>query len=247
MQFLRSQDYDALIKADNLAQILEEDDTIRVSAELSAISEMRSYIEQRYDCDVIFKGMAEFSNSANYYPGDRVLKTTTTGVSPNQVTVQDIYYVSGTFFHRRKPWDKDDIVIFEGAKYKALMNVPRGIIPVQGQTSCFWQYLSAISAITGVAVTDATKWTKGDNRNPYLITLLVDMILYHLHKRINPRQIPDSRIIAYDGNNAMQQGGAIGWLKRIAGGKLTADLPEIMPEQGKAFSWGSAPKQNNDF
>jgi hypothetical protein len=52
----------------------------------------------------------------------------------------------------------------------------------------------------------------GDARDPDLIRIMVDITLYHLHKRINPGQVPEVRREAY--NNAIDD------LKMIASGKL---------------------------
>lgn len=62
-----------------------------------------------------------------------------------------------------------------------------------------------------------TKWTKGDNRQQYLLTIFVDIMLFHAHSRINPRNIPDFRISRYDD--------AIAWLKMVNSGKVTPAFP----------------------
>lgn len=69
---------------------------------------------------------------------------------------------------------------------------------------------------------------------------LIDITLYHLHSRINPRNIPDLRKDRYDGNRDAQTLGAIGWLKQVAAGKINADLPNIVPEQGLAMRYGTS-------
>lgn len=99
----------------------------------------------------------------------------------------------------------------------------------------------------GVLPTDTTKWTKGDNRNQQIVMYLIDITLYHIHARINPRNIPELRMVRYDGNNASQNGGAIAWLKRVADGIITADLPSLIPTQGLSIQWGSNTKNNNDY
>lgn len=94
---------------------------------------------------------------------------------------------------------------------------------------------------------NTTYWTKGDNRNPQVVMYLIDILLYHLHSRINPRNIPELRNIRYDGNGPMQIGGAIGWLKNVQKGKVSLALNEIQPTQGLAIRFGSYPKLNNSF
>jgi hypothetical protein len=123
-----------------------------------------------------------------------------------------------------------------------------GIVP-STSTTAFWGTGTSYS-ITTTFPTDGTVWTVGDNRNQQVVLYLLDITLYHLHSRINPRNIPDLRKERYDGNSPNQNGGAIGWLKRIASGDITADLPNIQPQQGMSIRYGNAndsTTQSNNF
>ncbi len=100
---------------------------------------------------------------------------------------------------------------------------------------------------TGITPTNTTYWTRGDNRNPMIKMYLIDIILYHLHSRINPRNIPLLREIRYFGNVENQNGGAIGWLKNIEKGKINLNCPEIEPVSGNSIRFGSMPKKSNYF
>lgn len=111
--------------------------------------------------------------------------------------------------------------------------------------SAFWGTGTAYS-ISAVWPTDVTKWTSGDNRNPFLVTQLMNMVLYWLHHGINPHLVPIHRKEAYDGNSPSQVGGAVGWLKNVGSGAVTADLPEIQPDQGLSIRWGNANGLNSD-
>jgi hypothetical protein len=102
------------------------------------------------------------------------------------------------------------------------------------------------SSFSSVLPTDTLSWLEGDNRNEQLKACLIDIALYHLHSRINPRNIPELRKERYDGNSPEQKGGAIGWLKNVAHGLVNADLPEKIDFQ-LPISWGSYEKQNNNF
>jgi hypothetical protein len=62
---------------------------------------------------------------------------------------------------------------------------------------------------------DAELAKTDDQRDPDLIRIMVDITLYHLHKRINPGQVPELRRDAYNA--------AIDDLKMIANGKLLPD------------------------
>lgn len=83
-------------------------------------------------------------------------------------------------------------------------------------------------------------FTLGDNRNEQIKMYTIDIALYHLHSRINPRNIPDFRIARRDE--------AINWLKMIAKGTISADLPiHTNNERGQNINFGSKPKLKNDY
>lgn len=57
----------------------------------------------------------------------------------------------------------------------------------------------------------------GEERSALLVMYLIDMMLYHIHSRINPRKIPDLRGIRYEA--------ALAWLSSVAKGLLSPKLP----------------------
>jgi phage gp36-like protein len=84
----------------------------------------------------------------------------------------------------------------------------------------------------------------GSARNALLVLYFVDVVLYHVHSRINPNQIPELRVIRYQR--------VIDWLRDVMKGNITPDLPTLPPEEGStanntAILYGSKPKRNNDF
>jgi len=97
--------------------------------------------------------------------------------------------------------------------------------------------------ISGISPTDdPDQWTKGDTRNAIIKMHLVDITLYHLHSRINPRNIPDFRIARRDE--------CIKWLEMIAAGKITPNLPILTPEEDKnglKIKWSSNEKFNHNY
>lgn len=123
--------------------------------------------------------------------------------------------------------------------------------------SNFWQlYNGQANWFTGTTyyfsgvnpTQNTTYWTKGDNRNPQIVLYLIDIILYHLHSRINPRNIPELREIRYNGGEKQfLKGGAIGWLHNVQKGNVSLNIPEIQPVQGQSIRWGSYPKNSNSF
>lgn len=88
-------------------------------------------------------------------------------------------------------------------------------------------------------ILNTTFWKMGDNRSQQLLTYVIDLLLYHVHSRIAPRNIPDLRIKRYDD--------AKSWLKMCAKGDVTAAMPLKQPTQGLRVRWGGNIKQQNSY
>jgi hypothetical protein len=269
-RLLRDNDYLRVIQSDNLAQIIESNQQTKLDVEQSAQSEMISYLTQRYIVNQIFTDTKVFDITATYNGKQLVEWTAAafsaaTVYTTGQYVLQAGYIyksIAGSAAHAfvANEWtqiclDKTlfyvtlpeaeysntttyaigDKVYYNNIEYTCLISTV-GILPTNTQ---FWSAGSAYT-LTATYPDDDTKWTEGDNRNQQIVEGLLDMTLFKLHKRINPRNIPDLRKEAYDGNNASQNGGIIAWLKRVAGGELTADLPQILPEQGLSIRWGNS-------
>ncbi len=269
-RLLRDNDYLRVIQSDNLAQIIESNQQTKLDVEQSAQSEMISYLAQRYLINQIFTDTKVFDITATYNGKQLVEWTASTfSVSTVYTTGQYVVYngyisksIAGSAAHawNANEWtlicaDKSlfyvtlpeseysnttsyatgDVVYYNNIEYTCLLNC-KGILPTE---TGFWSAGSAYT-LTATYPDDDTKWTQGDNRNQQIVMYLLDITLYHLHSRINPRNIPDLRKERYDGNNATQNGGAIAWLKRCASGDLTADLPQILPQQGMSIRWGNS-------
>lgn len=176
----------------------------------------------------------------------QAVSNTSAGESPNtqpakwnQITENKaLYYVKlpNNEWNKTTTYAVNDQVWYEDKVYTCLV-ANKNIVPSSNTT--IWGTGSSYT-VTNALPNDATKWTKGDNRNQQIVLHLLDITLYHLHSRINPRNIPDLRKERYDGNGPNQTGGAVGWLKRVASGDVTADLPQIDPEQGLSIRWGNA-------
>lgn len=277
-RLLRNTDYNRQIQEANLAQILQEDDSVRYYAEQAAQSEMISYLAQRYITSKIFTDTTEFDISTTYY-GKNLIEYTeaefsvqTTYVADDRVSYKGNIYknilgctgVLPTFatnwtkitedkalYYAKTPeveyshttqYSQGDLVWYNDVVYTALVDTT-GHLPTD---TSYWS-AGASYSFDGIYPEDTAYWTKGDNRNQQIVMYLIDITLYHLHSRINPRNVPELRAVRYDGMNALQTGGAIGWLKKIASGDITADLPVIIPEQGVSIRYGSVTKNTNTY
>ncbi len=103
----------------------------------------------------------------------------------------------------------------------------------------YWGVPVPVTIPANTLITDATKWTIGDNRSQMLVMIACDIALYHVHSRIAPRNIPDLRIKRYDD--------AIRELKGYANGDSTANLPVLQPRQGARIRYGGQIKNNNSY
>ncbi|KAA2242820.1 hypothetical protein F0L74_09840 [Chitinophaga agrisoli] len=93
--------------------------------------------------------------------------------------------------------------------------------------------------LPGTLPTDTAAWTLGDNRDQQMVLYMIDITLYHVHKRISPRNIPDLRVKAYD--DAKQ------WLRYCANGDVTPALPVKQPRQGGRIRYGGNVKRVNSY
>jgi hypothetical protein len=80
----------------------------------------------------------------------------------------------------------------------------------------------------------SANWIAEDSRNSHLVMIIVDITLYHCFAKINPRNIQELRIERYKE--------AILWLKDLADGVLSADLPMKSTTTNNIFISGSNEK-----
>lgn len=77
MRLLVDSDYTRVIKAENLEQIISENSQLLFEMEMTAISEMKSYLSQRYRVNEIFTNTSAFSISTPYNAKSLVYYTET--------------------------------------------------------------------------------------------------------------------------------------------------------------------------
>lgn len=68
-----------------------------------------------------------------------------------------------------------------------------------------------------------------DERDQFIVTITIDITLYHLYSQTGAKDVPEHRSQRYQD--------AIDWLKDVGNGETTADLPELTDnETGEAYS-----------
>lgn len=218
MRFLREIDYKKQIREKNLLDIISNETFIREESENLAIREMQNYLSCKYDVEKIFAPLFTFDLATSYNEGQRINYTEET--YDNLVS-----YVVG------------DRVSYEGKIYDCLAD-STGNLPTDEN---FWLFITNDNSIYVVTQTtagnypnDTNFFTFGDDRDPVIVTYCIDIALYHVHSRINPRNIPKLRIDRYDM--------AMAWLKGIKTGESTVfNLPELVLEdnEGRFIRIGS--------
>ena len=134
--------------------------------------------------------------------------------------------------------------------YRSITSGNTGNVPVSspahwvyiGENACF--YKSQTDDNDAYPIVSAN-WEKlgADPRHALLKDMHIDLVLYKLHARIKPRQIPDHRIALRDE--------AIAFLKDCADPRknVTLDLPLVDhgEQRGVDMSFGGNTKQNHTY
>jgi len=133
---------------------------------------------------------------------------------------------------------KNQIVFWKNKNYTCLID---NTAQQPDLNSKYWGSGTVYSIDGTILPSDTTKYTVGDNRSQQTVSSIVDIVLYNLHSRIAPRNIPDLRVKRYDDT--------IKWLRNCAkGDDITANIARLSPYVGRRNRYGSAlPKQNNSF
>ena len=173
----------------------------------------------------------------------------------------DIYYgkLPAQQFDYYTTYAKDDEVFYKNKVYTA-KKPSKEVLP--DSTSFGFEYWGngvAYSIAAGTLPTNTTYFVLGDNRSQKAVQVLIDVVLYHIESRINPRNVPQLRLERYMGKteDRVESGGsiiyptycALGWLQSAGGegNAVTADLPKLMPTQGNRIRWGGVPKNVNNY
>ena len=183
---------------------------------------MRTKLVQRYMVDIELGTMTAYNALTHYRTKERVL----TGSVISSVLYFDRWVKTTEYV------TNDIVTDDDGYVYTAL----QASTGKELTETAYW------SPMVGIAVNNATYWATADNRYPLFVELAMDMALYNVHARINPRNIPDLRIER--NREALDQ------LDRWASGTDTAEVMNVNTAEQTGFSirWGaSLEKQNNMF
>ena len=220
-RFLKTSDYSSIIQTVDLNQITENTTQNLLDAEAKAISRMRTKLVQRYNVDVeLGSSDTAYSASTHYRTKERVLQTTIYSVKEFGFWEKSTSYVVGNI-----KCDGDGYV------YTCIVNNTN----VELTNTTYW------TPMTNVTYTNTTYWQNVDNRYPLFIEIAMDLTLYNLYARINPRNIPTLRM---DRNRE-----ALDLLDAWASGTDTAEVLEFRnyDQEGYSIRYGSSTTKSDNF
>lgn len=214
--FIIPYDYQAHIKDGILDEIIQSDATVLRRAELSAIDEVKSYLEARYQVDQIFLDLKKFSRVSTFAVDDYVV------VVPKKYDPA-VENLAGEIVQYRESYYLAKVTttgqIADKTKYTLVDYVP--------------VYKVVQEASGKVPEVDEGYFTQADPRNPMVVQVTMDIILYRLAKRIAPDQVPTTY---QEGRDE-----AIDWLNKVVKQILNPSLPEPESGEKEEFRLGSNP------
>lgn len=181
MGFLVANDYNQQIRESNLNEIIENDDSILKKASASTRVEMESYLRGRFDIALMFFDVVVWDQITSFAIGQFVLLLADLHVVQNYTVGQLVRYGANE------------------TVYRCILNTTTNQLPSNGT---YWEAIgtnetlyTVILAGTNQRPNNATYFTERTPRNPLLIRLMIDLLLYEIHCLINPRMIPEHRIV----------------------------------------------------
>lgn len=232
-KFIRRKDYLTQIRTEILDLITESNDDVLDAAEMAALNELISYLAGRYDTDVMFAVVHDWSKADAYITGDRVQLISDTVWNDSDTFTNGTYIANAdsTKIYRVKNSPAAGTVITDASKFDLIGDF--------GQL--YFATVDVVAAST--EIDDVDFWKSGDTRNALALRYLVDIILYEIHCRINPRNIPEHRIQRRDD--------AVKWLKAVSDPRnnVNPNFPEkdFGDKSGTDITWNSNEKQSHYY
>jgi hypothetical protein len=220
-KFLVKFDFQTLIDEDNLNEVTDNNDRIITDAIDSAVEEVAGYIRHRYDFDQVFRVVIPYANATEFVLGDRVYWSET-------AYSEDLAYTVGQLVSYNK-----NIYSAIGTTTPGAFNLSEWNLLAENDS-----FYTCIQDSSGNLPTNTNYFTAGDNRNPKIKQVTVDIVLYNIHSKVSPRSIPEVRRIRYDGfGNKNDSENAIRYLEKVQKGQITPDLPVIIPTLQNTERW----------
>lgn len=216
LSFLRREDYLRLIDGDSLDEILRDAPGIIGAVEEEAKIEVETYLAKRYNLSECFRLLKPFVSGQTYALGEVVV-------------VKHAAWVAGEYQENAIVYDLGTLQVYRAK----VVTTQRPIGGIDWESLGYEGYIAVCTqagAATEEPCLDSGRWELKDPRHSMVIQLSIDIALYHLFSRVNPRKIQELRIKRYDD--------AIRVLKAVASGNLDLfGLREHEAVAGKSFGF----------
>lgn len=182
MGFIIRHDFDQLITQTDVDIITGADDHILTEAERSTQLEVKSYLRDRFNVSLMFPDVITWTNTRVNTAGELIFLT-----APDWA--HQLYTVGET-------------VNFENENiFRCILNTTASGNSQNPNNATYWELIGSNDTLylvdatnTAEKLNDTDFFTASDTRDALLVRLMVDLMLYELHSRINPRMIPELRI-----------------------------------------------------
>jgi phage gp36-like protein len=231
MAFLIKRDYFLLIDEEDLDVVSFSSnegvtaDAIIEETEANVVQEISSYLSGRYDVAKIFFPVNEYLNGETFKAGDFIYL--------NAPKLQaDDFAVNELATHA-------DGLVYRCTTAGTLQTAEFLAIGTAGR-----YYTALVDTNAEDLFSDVAKFETGEKRNALMKRHVVNIALYELHSRINPRNIPEFRIQRRDDS--------VSWLKLVQNPRNNVDadfLPkrDLGLQKGNDISWNSKKKLSHDY
>jgi hypothetical protein len=208
---------------------------IFASCDSRAVGEVKSYLNDKYDHALMFFDILTWDANTAYL-----------------INAYVYYNPTVTNWSSVIAYSIGDHVFYEpnGNTYIAIANTTAGNLPTDitkfSVTTINRKiYKTKLATPAGTLVTNTTYYEVNDPRDPYLVSLCVDIFLYHLISRVVPRNVPERIGVKY--------ADVISILRDFADNRKNTHAPfplrtlteETGINKGYDISWGSATKIDN--
>lgn len=213
MRFLRDKDYQVQIRQEVLRVTHQSKDFTLHDAEALAQSQIEGMLRSRYDIAVIFAPLVPYHVASSYVQDQRIMVTAEDFTAVTQYEVNDLVkynelvYLCTAQSTANLPTDTDYFTPFDDDQ--ALYSI------------------AVENATASQTPKSSTDYLAGDTRHRYLVSLFVDVTLYHLHSNITPKNVPDVRSERYKA--------ALKALEQAEKGRRNYGLPILEGKQSNKY------------
>lgn len=230
MGFLIRHDYDTLITETDLNVIIDNDEHILTECMESTQREMESYLRDRFDVSQMFFDVFEYEILTQY-------------------EIDNVVHLYAEPWKNGTKYVVGQLVSFGVENcdvYRCILDITNA--HEQPTDPSHWrliglndQLYSATATANDKDPNDTSFFVQRDARDPHLVRMFVDLMLYELHSRINPRNIPTFRIERHDD--------VIQYLRDVSNPRknITPAFPKNDPGTNKGFdiSFGTSSNTKN--